>query len=131
MTTADTFGEAFASEPESIWEWIAEKAKGLGRGLLEKALVAYYVAMDEKTPLWARTSLLGALVYLGFPVDAVPDITPFVGYADDAAVLGLALAGAAVSIRLRHLRQARAAMKGWGISVDMPEGDDDEGIDLL
>ncbi len=96
---------------------LAARARKLGKGLVEKALIAYYVGRDPATPMWARTSLVGALVYLGLPLDAVPDVVPVVGLTDDAAAIGLALFSVAASIRWRHVREAREAMRAWGFKV--------------
>jgi uncharacterized membrane protein YkvA (DUF1232 family) len=36
--------------------------------------------------------IIGALVYFVSPIDAIPDLTPVVGYIDDAAVIAAAVA---------------------------------------
>ena len=36
--------------------------------------------------------IVGALAYFICPVDAIPDLTPIVGYADDAVVIAAAVA---------------------------------------
>lgn len=118
-------------DDRSFWDWLGRAAQRLGKALIEKVLVAYYVAFDPRTPAWAQASLISALVYFGFPVDAVPDALPVVGFSDDAAVLALALAGVATSIRLRHVRQARRTMRQWGMKAADPDGDDDDPAGLL
>lgn len=132
-TGAHDNSEATGSESdgfsfEEFLEWLGEWAGKIGKTLLEKALVAWYVAIDDRTPDWAKGPLIGALVYLGFPIDAVSDFVPFVGFADDAMVLALALAAVVTSVRLRHVRQARHTMRTWGIDVrdPGPDRDDDE-----
>ncbi len=118
-------------DEDTFWSWLGRAAERLGKKLIEKVLVAYYVAFDPRTPAWAQASLVSALVYFGFPIDAVPDALPVVGFSDDAAVLALALAGVATSIRLRHVRQARGTMRQWGMRVQDPDGDDDDPAGLL
>jgi uncharacterized membrane protein YkvA (DUF1232 family) len=54
-----------------------------GREVIEKALWLYYAAQQPNTPLWAKTAIYGALGYFISPIDAIPDITPVIGYADD------------------------------------------------
>jgi uncharacterized membrane protein YkvA (DUF1232 family) len=66
--------------------------KSCARDVAEKALESYFVAIDSKTPLWAKSTLFSALGYFVFPLDAVPDLIPFVGFSDDLAVLVAALA---------------------------------------
>ncbi len=115
-------------DADSFWVYLGDLASRVGRQLMEKALVAYYVAIDSQTPNWARAELLGALVYLGFPIDAVPDYIPVIGYSDDMAVLAMALVAVAANIRWRHVRRARGTMRTWGIKVQDPDptnGDDD------
>lgn len=88
----------------------------VGREVVEKVLVAYYVMRDEATPTKARTVLAGALAYFLLPADAVADVLPAVGFTDDALAIALALAAVAASIRPRHLEQARTTMRTWRIS---------------
>jgi uncharacterized membrane protein YkvA (DUF1232 family) len=49
------------------------------------------LAGDPDLPRGVRLRLGAVLVYLALPVDLVPDFVPFVGYADDAIVVALAL----------------------------------------
>ena len=47
-----------------------------------------------------KAALIGALAYFVLPFDAMPDVMPMLGFADDAAVLATAL---------RHGREPPAA----------------------
>ncbi len=76
----------------------------------EDALAAYYCAFDRDTPMAVRATLLGALAYFVMPVDAIPDILPLLGFADDAGVIALALTTIGGSIRPRHREAAREAL---------------------
>lgn len=109
-------------DEESFWDKLGGLFGKLGSRFVEKLLIAFEVAKDTKTPLWAKSQLVGALGYFGFPVDAVPDFVPFAGYSDDLAVLALALASVAAYIRPRHVRRARQRMRTWGMNI----GDDDQ-----
>lgn len=126
-----TFSTAPSDEPfdqEGFVRHLAALAKRAGSKVVEKVLVAYYVAIDPSTPTWAQASLIGALVYFGFPLDAVPDTIPAVGFSDDLTVLVVALAGVATSIRMRHVRAAKRTMRSWGMNAEesTPDlGDDD------
>src|SRR6476660_5241272 len=53
----------------------------------EDLLAAYYCAFDRQTPFQVKAALMGALTYFVLPFDAIPDMLPFLGYTDDAAVL--------------------------------------------
>ena len=62
------------------WEKLKKYAKKAGRGVIEKALWLYYAAQEPATPIWARTAIYGALAYFLSPIDAIPDVSPIVGY---------------------------------------------------
>jgi uncharacterized membrane protein YkvA (DUF1232 family) len=128
MTTYTTTPTDQSFDQEGFFRHLAALAKRAGSRVVEKVLVAYYVAIDPRTPTWARASLIGALVYFGFPLDAVPDTLPAVGYSDDLTVIVLALAGVATSIRMRHVRSAKRTMHTWGMKAQEsnPDLGDDE-----
>lgn len=83
---------------EGFWKKIANFAKKAGRDAIEKSLYLYYAAKDPNTPTWATNTIYAALAYFIFPIDAVPDIVPVVGYTDDLGVLAAALATVAAYI---------------------------------
>lgn len=65
--------------------------RNAGRAVVERAVTLYVILTDRETPLAARVLIVGALGYFVWPLDAVPDTIPVLGYADDAAVMGLVL----------------------------------------
>ncbi|WP_206074491.1 YkvA family protein [Antribacter gilvus] len=101
-------------EPTRAMGVIRGLSRKIGRELLEKALLAYYLAIDPQTPQGVRLKLLGALAYLGLPIDVIPDALPG-GFVDDAAVLVWALMAVITHLRVRHLRRARAMMQKLGV----------------
>ena len=76
----------------------------------EDLLAAYYCAFDQATPAHVKAALVGALAYFVLPFDAMPDVLPFVGFTDDAAVLLTALRMVAGHMRAEHRDAARAAL---------------------
>ena len=74
----------------SFWDKISE-IEYLG-GLVSKARLLFRTWKNPNTPLWVKSLIVGALGYLIFPIDAVPDIIPILGYGDDAGVLTGAVA---------------------------------------
>ncbi len=92
-TTYQTYKTAFTAAN------FHSKLKKLGgRGtfeLLEKAFQLYYLAKSPTVPLWAKGLVVGALGYFIVTPDAVPDITPILGFADDLSVMLSALAAVA------------------------------------
>jgi len=73
----------------------------------EDLLAAYYCAFDRQTPLQVRAVLVGALAYFVLPFDAVPDIVPMLGFADDAAMLAAAMKLVIDNIRPEHREAAQ------------------------
>ena len=119
---------------ESFWTKLKELAAKAGRGgvkggkkigkggkkIFYMALVLYYCLKDPDTPAWARGVIIGALGYLIFPADAVPDFLPG-GQVDDLAVLAAAVAVVLVHIKPEHRRAAEEKMEEWfGGGVDVP-----------
>jgi uncharacterized membrane protein YkvA (DUF1232 family) len=72
----------------------------------EDLLAAYYCAFDRDTPLPVKATLVGALAYFVLPTDAIPDMLPVLGFTDDAALLGTAIALVADHIRPVHRETA-------------------------
>jgi uncharacterized membrane protein YkvA (DUF1232 family) len=98
---------------DSFWDKVVKFARTAGREVIEKALWLYYAAQQPNTPLWAKTAIYGALGYFISPIDAVPDITPVIGYADDLAVLAAAVATVATYITAEVKESAAEKLRGW------------------
>ncbi|MFT3849290.1 MAG: YkvA family protein [Propionivibrio sp.] len=92
---------------------IAAYARSAGKEVVEKALWLYYSAQHPKTPGWAKSVIYGALGYFIFPLDAIPDLTPVAGYADDLGVLVAALATVAIYVNDEVRASAASKMKAW------------------
>ena len=88
-------GYESAFSDDGFWSKLRDYALVAGREVVEKALLLYYATQNERVPLWARTAIYGALGYFITLTDAIPDITPVVGYADDLGVLTMALVAVA------------------------------------
>ncbi len=98
---------------DSFWEKVKEFAKAAGETVIEKALTLYFCYLDADTPVWAKSTIIGALGYFIFPMDAIADIIPAVGYSDDLGVLVMALAAVAVHVKDSHTKQAREMLGKW------------------
>jgi uncharacterized membrane protein YkvA (DUF1232 family) len=77
----------------------------------EDLVAAFFCATDPATPSRVKLILLGAIAYFVFPTDAVTDLLPLFGFADDAAVLAAAITQVAGSITEEHKERARNALK--------------------
>ncbi|WP_164999553.1 YkvA family protein [Salinicola tamaricis] len=52
-----------------------------------KSLQLYFVLKRPDVPIWAKSTIIGALGYFISPLDAIPDVIAGVGFTDDASVL--------------------------------------------
>ena len=98
---------------DSFWKKLKNSAATIGGELVEKALTLYYAVQDKDTPLWAKGVIGASLGYLIFPADAIPDIIPGAGYADDAGALAAALGMVAMHIKPEHKERAKAKIGEW------------------
>lgn len=79
-------------DEDGFWRKLKRHAVSAGSHVVERALWLYFAARRPDCPAWARITVYGALGYFISMVDAVPDLTPVLGYTDDFALMGLALA---------------------------------------
>jgi len=77
----------------------------------EDLVAAFLCATDPSTPSRVKLILLGAIAYFVFPTDAVADLLPLIGFADDAAVLAAAITQVAGSITEEHREKARTILR--------------------
>jgi uncharacterized membrane protein YkvA (DUF1232 family) len=76
----------------------------------EDLVAAYYCAFDRDTPRHVQVTLIAALAYFILPFDAIADMMPALGFADDAAVLATAIRLVAGHIGDRHHQAARRVL---------------------
>ena len=98
---------------DSFWDKLGKFGKTVGREIVEKVLSMYYAVQDKDTPLWAKTILVAALGYFICPIDAIPDVIPGAGYADDAGAIAAALGTVAVHIKPEHKQRAKEKANEW------------------
>ena len=100
-----------AYSENSFWAKVKQFSVAAGREVVEKALILYYTLREPDVPAWAKTVITVALGYFIFPADAIPDLTPVVGYADDLGVLVAALATVAVHVTPEAKRRASETVR--------------------
>jgi uncharacterized membrane protein YkvA (DUF1232 family) len=98
---------------ERFWKKITRYASKAGIEVIEKALWLYYAAQKPNTPTWAKNTVYAALLYFISPIDAIIDITPFLGYSDDLGVLALAVSTIALYIDKEVKQQAQLKLQKW------------------
>jgi uncharacterized membrane protein YkvA (DUF1232 family) len=96
-----------------FWNKLFKFAKSAGKEVVEKALLLYFALQAPGTPAWAKTVIIGALGYFISPIDAIPDLTPVIGYSDDLGVLAMALAAVATHITAEIKAKAAAKLADW------------------
>jgi uncharacterized membrane protein YkvA (DUF1232 family) len=111
MSDHNEFQDAYSEQ--GFWRKLRRYALLAGREVVEKALLLYYAMQEEKAPAWAKATIAGALGYFIVPLDAIADLTPAVGYADDLGVLVLAVAAVASYINEDVRRKTAEKMRDW------------------
>ena len=96
-----------------FWNKVTKYAKKAGVEVIEKAICLWYVLQKPDTPAWAKATIIGALGYFICPIDAIPDMTPVVGYVDDLGVLMLAVATLAAYIDEEVREKAQKQIRRW------------------
>lgn len=86
----------------------------LGRKLpfAEDVVAAAYCATDPATPSRVKLLVLGGLAYFVMPFDGIPDILPFIGFSDDAAVIAAVIAAIRMNMKDEHWQKAKEFLKG-------------------
>lgn len=107
-----------------------EKAKKYGTSIgfkaLHAAVVLFYTLKDPSLPKQDRMIILGALGYLIFPADLIPDFIPVIGFTDDIAVIIAALGKVINSVSEESKVKAHQQLKGW--FKDAYPYDEDDGF---
>lgn len=96
-------------------------ARRLGTGALYSILLLFYAYKRKETPAWAKRTILGILGYFIAPIDALPDLTPIVGYTDDLGIVAFGLVAIAAYIDDEVRQKARNKVEQWLGEVDESE----------
>ena len=123
MSEHNQYEAAFSES--GFWNKLKKYASAAGREVVEKALLLFYAMQEEQAPAWAKATIAGALGYFIVPLDAIADLTPAVGYADDLGVLVLALAAVASYVNDDVRQKTAARMQAWFGDDEQPSSDDE------
>ncbi|MCU0345689.1 MAG: YkvA family protein [Saprospiraceae bacterium] len=96
-------------------------AKQAGMKVVYSVLLLFYAYRRTDTPIWAKRIIIGVLGYFISPFDALPDLTPILGYTDDLGVLSFGLVAIAAYINDEVRIKARLKLKDWFGELDLEE----------
>ncbi len=96
-------------------------AREAGLKVVYSALLLYFAFTRKETPVFAKNIILGVLGYFISPIDALPDLTPIIGYTDDLGVLSFGLVTIACYINDEVRIKARKKLKTWFGEFDLQE----------
>jgi uncharacterized membrane protein YkvA (DUF1232 family) len=96
-------------------------AKQAGLKVVYSVLLLYYAYRRNDTPIWAKRIIIGVLGYFISPIDALPDLTPILGYTDDLGVLSFGLVTIAAYVNDGVRINARKKLQQWFGEFDMEE----------
>jgi uncharacterized membrane protein YkvA (DUF1232 family) len=96
-----------------LWANMSTFAKKIGLKSIYTVLLLYYAYVRKDTPAWAKNIILGTLGYLLSPIDAIPDLSPIIGYTDDIGVLSFGLVTIAAYVNDEVRQKARKRLSKW------------------
>ncbi len=98
---------------ESLWEKIRRYSKKAGAKVVYVVLLLYYIMVNKDVSLKTKALIAAALGYFIFPMDAIPDLSPLIGFSDDLGVLLFALSQVSGNITPEIKSQARKKLNEW------------------
>ena len=119
---ANDHAKAFA--PELIMPLLNRVFSKAGINVVSSVLQLYYLVRSPNVPLWAKSAICASLGYFIITPDAIPDVTPILGFTDDLAVLSSALASVASYLTPEIRAKVRTRLQGWfgeDVSIELVE----------
>lgn len=104
-----------------LLEKVQQNARQAGLKVIYAALLLFYTFKKKETPLFAKNIIIGVLGYFIAPIDALPDLTPIIGYTDDIGVLMFGLVSLACYIDLEVREKAKKQLRKWFGEYDEAE----------
>ncbi|TXB63163.1 YkvA family protein [Phaeodactylibacter luteus] len=98
---------------QAFWQKIRNYGRQAGLKTVYTALLLFYAYRRKETPAWAKNIMLGTLGYFLSPIDAVPDLTPVLGYTDDIGVLAFGLVTIAAYVDEGVRSKAKSRLSTW------------------
>lgn len=104
-----------------LWKFLPAYAQRLGHKAVYSALLMYNAYCQPHTPHWAKSIILGALGYLLTPIDALPDLTPVLGFTDDLGILSFGLVTIACYVDDGIRAASKAKLNAWFKQVNQED----------
>ena len=101
-----------------MWSKISGFAKSAGQQVVYAVLLLFYMMKDPGTELKKKVIIGAALGYFILPADAIPDLTPLLGFTDDLGVLIYALSQISSTITDDIRQKAKQKLHEWFQKVD-------------
>ena len=106
---------------KTFWKRMQKVVKKVSQKTAYTTLLLYYAFTRKETPHWAKSIIIGVLGYFLTPIDAIPDLTPILGYTDDIGVLTFGLVTIACYVNDETRLKARNRLEKWFGEVDDTE----------
>jgi uncharacterized membrane protein YkvA (DUF1232 family) len=104
--------------PNALINKLSTGVKKLGTQTVYSILLLFYAYKKKDTPAWAKRVIIGILGYFIAPIDAIPDLSPFIGYTDDIGLIGYGLVMIAAYIDDPVRQDAKAKLMEWFSDID-------------
>ena len=111
MTEAEVAEAAERVERDFLGKLVRVLAR-LNRDVALRLLTGFFAMKDPAVPLAAKGGFAAILLYFINPLDLIPDLTPVVGYLDDAGVIAAAWMYLAGHVTEAHRARAEAYLDG-------------------
>lgn len=115
----DKYGKLFSED--GLWTKIKNYAKKAGLKTVYTCLLLFYAYRRSETPSWAKNIIIGTLGYFLAPIDAIPDLSPIIGYTDDIGVLSFGLVTIAAYVNDEVKIKAKGHLSKWFGEYDEEE----------
>lgn len=119
MIQFDSFARHY--NENSLFRKIRRYASIAGSKLIYPVLILYYVMIDSGTSIVNKMSIAAALGYFIFPLDALPDLTPVIGYGDDFAIIVFTLSRISSSVTDEITQKAKMRIAEWFPGINEEE----------
>ncbi len=105
----------------ALWKKMKKIGEKAGLKIGYAAMLLYYAFKSDKVPVQTKATIIGALGYLIFPFDLLPDFIPLFGFTDDLGALLIAISQIGEAITPEIKQKAREKMDEWFPQFDQAE----------